>query len=364
MNDERTSSRRRPRRWMVFVGIAAGLIAAGVVGGLVASAFDSDSTTSNSASGATCAATKVASRTLPAVVTIEAQGAGGSGTGSGEVIRSSGEILTNNHVISSAANSGSVDVVFDDGTTEPATIVGRDPQTDLAVLKVQPTKTLHVIPVGASSKLAVGQPVVALGAPLGLSGTVTTGIVSALERSVQVPADGNQTALLVGAIQTDAAINPGNSGGSLVDCAGKLVGVPTAGAVVPSPSGASAGNIGIGFAIPSELAKTIANELITHGSITHSSFGVQVSSVPGNSARQQPAGLYVVNVARGGPADAAGLRVGDVLTRADDRPLSSAEQLQEVTLTRRPGETVQVNFRRGGDEHTANVTLGAQSSSS
>ena len=131
-----------------------------------------------------------------------------------------------------------------------------------------------------------------------------------------------------------------------------------------APSGASAGNIGIGFAIPSELAKTIANELITHGSITHSSFGVQVSTVAGNSAGQQPGGLYVVNVARGGPADAAGLRVGDVLTRADDRPLSSAEQLQEVTLTRRPGETVQVNFRRGGDEHTANVTLGAQSSSS
>jgi putative serine protease PepD len=340
------------------------LLAAALVGGVIADLLDSDSGSKTTTTAETaCPASKVAASTLPAVVTISVQGAGGSGSGSGEVIRPSGEILTNNHVISSAANGGPIDVVFDDGTTEPATLVGRDPQTDLAVVRVEPPKTIHVIPIGASSKLVVGQPVVALGAPLGLSGTVTAGIVSALERSVQVPADGNQTALLVGAVQTDASINPGNSGGSLVDCAGRLVGIPTAGAVVPSPTGAaSGGSIGIGFAIPSELAKTIANELIAHRSVTHASFGVQVATVPSGSARGPGVGLYVVDVTRAGPAAAAGIRPGDILTKVDDKSLSSAEQLQGVTLTRRPGQTVEVVYRRDGSEHTATVTLGTQGS--
>jgi putative serine protease PepD len=337
---------------------------AGVVGGVVANLLDSDSSsTTTSAAETACPARQVAASTLPAVVTLDVQGAGGAGSGSGEVIRSSGEILTNNHVISSAAGGGTINVVFDDGTTEPATLVGRDPQTDLAVVKVEPPKTIHVIPVGASSKLVVGQPVVVLGAPLGLSGTVTAGIVSALERSVQVPADGNQTALLVGAVQTDASINPGNSGGSMVDCSGRLVGIPTAGAVVPSPTGAaSSGSIGIGFAIPSELAKTIADDLIAHRSVTHASFGVQVTTVPGARAGQPNEGLYVVAVTRAGPADAAGIRPGDVLTEADGRKLSSAEQLQGITLTRRPGEAVKMTYRRDGTEQTATVTLGAQGS--
>jgi putative serine protease PepD len=168
------------------------------------------------------------------VVTIAASGSGGSGTGSGEVIRSDGYILTNNHVISVAANGGSVQVLFSDGQTAPATITGRDPQTDLAVLHVQPSASLHVISLGTSSTVKVGQPVMAIGAPLGLSGTVTSGIVSALDRTVQVPGDDDKSALLVSAMQTDAAINPGNSGGALVNCEGQLVGVPTAGATVPN----------------------------------------------------------------------------------------------------------------------------------
>jgi putative serine protease PepD len=182
--------------------------------------------------------------------------ANGSGTGSGEVIRSDGYILTNNHVISiAAASGGSVEVQFSDGQVESATITGRDPQTDLAVLKVETSRQLKVIALGSSSSVQVGEPVVAIGAPLGLSGTVTSGIVSALNRTVQVPGDNDSTALLVSAVQTDASINPGNSGGALVDCAGKLVGVPTAGATVPSPSGESGGgSIGLGFAIPVDLA--------------------------------------------------------------------------------------------------------------
>jgi putative serine protease PepD len=189
------------------------------------------------------------------VVTINATGAAGVGTGSGEVIRSDGYILTNNHVISMAAHGGSVRVVFVGGQGEPATIVGRDPLTDLAVLKVQASPELKVIALGSSDAVRVGQPVVALGSPLGLAGTVTAGIVSALDRTVHVPGENDRAALLVSAVQTDAAINPGNSGGALVNCDGKLIGVPTAGATVPTPSGeATGGSIGLGFAIPVDLA--------------------------------------------------------------------------------------------------------------
>ena len=159
--------------------------------------------------------------------------------------RQRGYVLTNNHVISvAAASGGSVEVLFADGQTAPATITGRDPQTDLAVLHVQTSRQLKVISLGSSSSVKVGQPVVAIGAPLGLSGTVTSGIVSALDRTVQVPGENDRLALLVSAVQTDASINPGNSGGALVNCEGQLVGVPTAGATVPNSGG---GSIGLGL---------------------------------------------------------------------------------------------------------------------
>ena len=206
-----------------------------------------ESSTAGSSTVSACAVTPVADGVIPSVVTIAASGSGGGGTGSGEVIRSDGYILTNNHVISVAASGGSVQVLFADGQTEAATITGRDPQTDLAVLHVQPSRGLKVIALGSSSTVKVGEPVVAIGAPLGLSGTVTSGIISALDRNVQVPGDNDQSALLVSARQTDAAINPGNSGGALVNCAGQLIGVPTAGATVPNSGG---GSIGLGFAIP------------------------------------------------------------------------------------------------------------------
>jgi len=296
------------------------------------------------------------------VVTIAATGASGSGTGSGEVIRSDGYILTNNHVISIAANGGSVEVLFSDGETVPATITGRDPQTDLAVLKIQPTEHLKVITLGSSSSVVVGQPVVAIGAPLGLSGTVTSGIVSALDRTVQVPGDNDSLALLVSALQTDAAINPGNSGGALVNCAGQLVGVPTAGAQVPSPSGAGGGSIGLGFAIPVDLAKTIADEIIATGRVTHAYFGLSTVPIPPQAAAQAglPEGLYVRAVAPGGPAASAGLRADDVITSIDGQPATSNIQLQELSLTKKPGDTVTLEYSRGGHSATATVTLGAQ----
>ena len=293
------------------------------------------------------------------MVTIAATGSGGSGTGSGEVIRSDGYILTNNHVISIAANGGSVEVLFSDGQSVAATITGRDPQTDLAVLKIQTSAKLKVIALGSSETVQVGQPVVAIGAPLGLSGTVTSGIVSALDRTVEVPGENDRSALLVSAMQTDAAINPGNSGGALVNCAGQLVGVPTAGATVPGSGG---GSVGLGFAIPVDLATSVADEIIATGRVTHAFFGLQTVPVPPSAAAQAglPEGLFVQVVTPGGPAAQAGLRPNDVITSIDGKPATSNIELQELTLTKKPGDTVSIGYSRAGQSATTTVTLGAQ----
>jgi putative serine protease PepD len=353
-------TRRRRRLWIWIALGAAAVVLAGVIGGLIGAATRRTADVTSVG----CVAKSIAERRLPSVVTIQVRAGSARGSGSGEVIRSDGYVLTNNHVISAAANGGTITVVFTNGDAEPARLVGRDVPTDLAVLKIEPPADLHVMPWGDSSKLAVGQPVVALGAPLGLASTVTTGIVSALGRSVNVPADQGRTALLVSAIQTDAAINPGNSGGALVDCSGTLVGVPTAGATVPNPQGgSSAGNIGIGFAIPSDFARTISDELIAHGSVTHASFGIQV--VPTGAIAGQPSGpegLFVVGVAPQGPSATAGLAEGDVITKLDGDAATGAEQLQALTLTRRPGDTVEVTYVRAGTEHVAKVTLASQGS--
>jgi putative serine protease PepD len=342
------------RRGVLFVGVVA-LLAGGVVG-------CSTGASSAAASNANCSASKIAAEGLPSVVMISVQGGGAAGTGSGEVVRANGYILTNNHVISSAAlTGGSISVLFSDGTTAAAQLVGRDPQTDLAVIKVDATGRLPVIRFGQSAKLVIGEPVVALGAPLGYPNTATAGIVSGLDRSVQVPADNGATALLVAAIQTDAAINPGNSGGALMDCDARLVGIPTAGAVVPSPSGGSAGSIGIGFAIPADFAKAVSDEIISTGTVTHAFFGVQVApvvpSTPGEGGASS--GLFVVAVTPGGPTAAAGIQPGDVITKIDGKPAVSAEQLQGLTLTKRSGDTVTLTYQRDGVVHTATVTLTA-----
>ena len=199
----------------------------------------------------------------------------------------------------------------------------------------------------------------AIGAPLGLSGTVTSGIVSALDRTVEVPGENDRSALLVSAMQTDAAINPGNSGGALVNCAGQLVGVPTAGATVPNSAG---GSIGLGFAIPVDLAKSIADEIIATGRVTHAFFGVQTVPIPPAAAAQAgvPEGLYVQAVTPGGPAAQAGLRPDDVITGIEGKPATSNIQLQELTLTKKPGDTVSIGYVRAGHSATTTVTLAAQ----
>jgi putative serine protease PepD len=353
---------RRPSwPWMLIPAVAVAVAGVGCTSTTTTASSAGNVTAAGSA--ATCTVTTVADDVLPSVVTISASGAAGAGTGSGEVIKSDGYILTNNHVISPAANGGKVEVTFASGTTVPATIVGRDILTDLAVLKVTPPFDLKVIAMGSSDSVVVGQPVVALGAPLGLSGTVTSGIVSALNRTVEVPAENDSSALLVSAVQTDAAINPGNSGGALVNCSGDLIGVPTAGATVPSSTGeSSGGSIGLGFAIPVDLAKTISNELISTGRVTHAFFGLQTVPIPQATAKEAgiSEGLFVAGVVANGPAAKAGLRQGDVITKLDGNPATTNVQLQELTLTKSPGDKVTIDYVRDGKAGTATVTLGTQ----
>jgi len=363
--------------WLL-IACAGCAVAGGVIGGVIANAINSPSSSSSgsgssassgvptSTSGQTqssCPVTQVADKVLPSVVTISAKGPSSAGTGSGEVIKSDGYILTNNHVIAPAATSGgSLTVQFSDGKSAPATLTGRDPLTDLAVIKVNQTG-LRAIPAGSSGSLVVGQPVVVLGAPLGLTSTVTSGIVSALDRTIQVPGENSQSALLINAVQTDAAINPGNSGGAMVDCAGKFVGIPTAGATVPSESGeSSGGSIGLGFAIPTDFAIPAADEIISTGRVSHAYMGIQATPVAADAAKVNGTaeGLVVKGIDPGGPAAAAGLAVGDVITSVDGQPAVSTDQLAILTLTKRPGDKVQLGYTRGGASHTATLTLGSQ----
>ena len=351
----------------LVAALAVVALVGGVVGGLIVKATQNSGTSSGSGSSrltsgtqSVCSASTVAGEVLPSVVTIQASNGRSGGTGSGEIIKEGGYILTNNHVIAVAANGGQVTVVYSDGRSTPATIVGRDPLTDLAVLKAADDATgLPILPVGSSQSLVVGQPVVALGAPLGLSSTVTSGIVSALDRYLPVPGDEGQTAHLVGAIQTDAAINPGNSGGALVNCAGDLVGVNSAIATVPNSAGQTGGgSVGLGFAIPVALAIPIADEIVSTGSVTHFSVGIQAQAIPPAAASRVglPAGLYVDSVTAGGPAALAGIQTGDVITKVNGQTATSVEQLTVAELQVKAGQSIEVTYERGGSANTVTLT--------
>jgi S1-C subfamily serine protease len=297
----------------------------------------------------------IAQRLEPAVVSIAVHTSSVDGIGSGVVIDKSGYILTNNHVVSADADGGgTLTVTFNDKSTVPAKIVGRDTLTDLAVLKVA-TSSLTVASLGDSSKLAVGDPVIAIGSPLGLTGTVTSGIVSALNRPVHVSGDDTDTNAVIDAIQTDAAINPGNSGGPLVDAQGAVIGINSAIASLPSTGDGQPGSIGLGFAIPIDTARTIAQELIRTGKAVHASIGLSTRAVTDGSRE----GAYIVQVSPGGPGAKAGLKAGDVVTLADGTLITSGDELTVVVQEHAPGDTISLKYFRGSTELTTTVTLGS-----
>jgi putative serine protease PepD len=335
---------------------------------------------------------QVAAKVVPSVVMLETDMGRASEEGSGIVLSADGLILTNNHVVAAAAKppgapagpggpggpagpggpggpggpagpggpggpagpAPKTTVTFSDGRTAPFTVAGADPTSDIAVIRVQGISGLTPISLGSSSDLRVGQPVVAIGSPLGLSGTVTTGIISAMNRPVSTTGEsGNQNTVL-DAIQTDAAINPGNSGGALVNMSGQLVGVNSAIATLGADSpDAQSGSIGLGFAIPVDQAKRIADELISTGKATHASLGVQVTSDKGTP------GAKVVDVVQGGAAATAGVPKGVVVTKVDDRPINSADALVAAVRSKAPGDKVSLTFQDpGGGSRTLQVTLG------
>ncbi|WP_241251236.1 S1C family serine protease [Candidatus Protofrankia californiensis] len=313
----------------------------------------------------TMSVSAIAARVLPSVVTISVATPASTATGSGLIIRSDGYILTNNHVVANAAAGARVSVtLYQELQQISAKIVGRDPKTDLAVIRIQTAGPLPAATLGRSGSLVVGAPLVAIGAPLGLAGTVTTGIVSALDRNPTVPAESGGESLLIGAIQTDAAINPGNSGGPLLDGRGQVIGINTAIATVPGGYGdrGASGNIGVGFAIPIDYAKSVAEEIIQTGRATHPHIGVSAVTITpdGASAAGTSPGAMVRGVEAGGSAALAGLRPGDIITKVNNFAVGSINDLIAATRVHRVGERITVTFERDRRVQAVEVTLQEQ----
>ena len=358
---------KRPRRvtaLMLALALGAGL-AGGAAGAGVVSALDDDSPTLTSsldrepvsADNAVDFASveDVAAQVLPSVVSISIDSQFGSGTGSGVIISSDGQILTNNHVAEAGQNGGNLTVTFSDGTTADAEVVGLDPITDLAVIQAQDVSGLTPAELGSSDDLEVGEQVVAIGSPLGLDGTVTTGIVSALDRPVTAgDRQTNGQAATINAIQTDAPINPGNSGGPLVNMSGQVVGINSAIATTGSE-----GSIGLGFSIPVDQARPIAEELAETGAATHAMIGVSIGDATGETR-----GAAIQAVEPGSAAADAGLQEGDIVTKIDDRLITDGTSLVAAARSYRPGDTVTLTYVRDGETHTAEVTLGSDAQSS
>ena len=287
---------------------------------------------------------KVAAAVSPSVVSIAVSGRSGSGEGSGVVIRSDGVIATNAHVVDGAT---SITVRFSDGSTRSARLLGSDPSSDLAVVQADGVSGLSPITFGDVGTLHVGDGVLALGSPLGLEGSVSAGIVSALHRTLAT-----ESSALGDVIQTDAAINPGNSGGPLVDLSGRLVGITTAIATTSR----SSGSIGLGFAIPVDQVKAVTDALVRGEQPQRAVLGVQSGDAVSTSGA--PSGAVLRSVTPGSAAAAAGLQAGDVVTRVGDIAVEDATDLTGAVRSQRPGDEVEVSYRRGGAERTATVTLG------
>ena len=305
----------------------------------------------------------VASAVLPSVVKIDVSGQEGSGSGSGIILTADGTILTNNHVVEVAGDGGSIRVSFADGTTAPAEILGTDPLTDPAVIKAQDVSGLQAATIGKSANLDVGQGVVAIGSPFGLDATVTSGIVSALDRPVNVGSDSQGNSTTYPAIQTDAAINPGNSGVPLVDLNGAVIGINssirTAAQASPYGQSGQSGSIGLGFAIPIDEVMPIVDQMVAGETPTHARLGIRVGDSQGDTP-----GAAVGEVSDGSTAADAGLKSGDVITKVDDHHITSADSLVATIRSYRPGDTVTLTWVRGGQQQTADMQLDSDATSS
>jgi putative serine protease PepD len=373
--DSKPKRRRSP---MLAIALIAALIGGGVGGGIVAIAEHNNGDSVNTglkitnSTGAPAAQLDgtvgaAAAKIRPSVVTIDVTGQQESGTGSGVIIRPDGYILTNDHVVAIGSGSGDIQVVLSDGRTAAAKVVGRDTSDDLAVVKVNGLSNLTAATFAKSNSLSVGQAVVAVGAPLGLSDTVTSGIVSNVARPVRA---GDNDQAVFEAVQTDAAINPGNSGGPLVDLNGSVVGINAAiasdtsgggGLQIPGQPAQQSGNIGIGFAIPADEASRIAGQLIASGKATHAVLGVEVGGTS-STTTQTVTGVPLHTVTAGGVAAKAGLKNGDVVTAIDDQRVGTSDALIAAVRSHAPGEQVKVSYTRGGNASSATVTLGSSDS--
>lgn len=370
---------RRERRHGLGAGLAAGLIVGALVfgggAGLAASAVYHHQTQNQSApliesagGGGTSTTTnpnapagsveKVAADVLPSVVKIEVEGSTEAGSGSGIILSSDGEILTNNHVVAIAGNNGRIRVDFNDGTSAVAKVLGTDPLTDTAVIKAENVSGLKPATIGKSSSLAVGQSVVAIGSPFGLDSTVTSGIVSALNRPVNVSQDATN-ATVYPAIQTDAAINPGNSGGALVDLSGAVVGINASIRTTSTSSDQESGSIGLGFAIPIDYVMPIIQQMINGETPTHARLGISVEdpSTDNTTGLFEQPGAKVAQVTAGSAAAAAGMKVGDIVTKVDNQLITSSDSLVATIRSYRPGDTVHVTWTRSGHTMSANIKL-------
>lgn len=312
--------------------------------------------------------TDVASAVSPAVVTIQAQGASSGGTGSGVVYDAQGDIVTNYHVIASALGGGQIQVTLADGRLYSAEVVGHDKTTDLAVIRLDnPPSNLTVARFASSANLEVGAPVMAIGAPLGLSNTVTTGIVSAVNRPVEVSVDEDSSSqdstqassdlVVTNAIQIDASINPGNSGGPLFDATGAVIGINSSIKSLSSSSDGQAGSIGLGFAIPSDLVVSIADQLIASGSASHGLLGVTVRSATTTIGADTYVGAEVQDVSAGSGASAAGIRAGDVIIKVEGQEVSGAKQLIGYVRRYKAGDTISMTIVRNGQTQDVSVRI-------
>ncbi|MFD5201743.1 trypsin-like peptidase domain-containing protein [Streptomyces sp. NPDC058375] len=370
--------RRKKRRGGAFMGVLLlALVASGIGGGVGAYIERNGGLTTvelpqagrDNGDRAPDSVAGIAASALPSVVTLHVSGTAESGTGTGFVLDGQGHILTNNHVVAPAGSSGDITVTFSSGETASAELVGKDSGYDLAVVRVRGVSGLKPLPLGNSDNVQVGDPVVAIGAPFDLSNTVTSGIISAKQRPITAggeKGDGSDISY-VDALQTDAPINPGNSGGPLVDARAHVIGINSAiraADSAPGPeAGGQSGSIGLGFAIPINQGKRVAEELITTGKATHPVIGVTLDmKYTGDGAKVGAKGADGgPAVTKDGPADKAGIKSGDVITQVEGQRVHSGEELIVKIRAHRPGDSLDLKLTRGGEERTVTLKLGSAS---